>query len=149
MQIPQPLKTYPLQSAAPVPPAITAPTKCTTNNEKENVKPKSTWVKVPTKTIGKPKPVEEVDLTATTEEDEVVKENSDSVNTGAIVTNAKKRKRKPTVVVSDSVVMEPLVPQVPALDTTYVMFIERFIHFIHFGLMSHEPMSLFFSERHD
>ena len=76
-------------------------------------------MKVPTKTVGKPKPVEEVDLTATTEEDEVDKGNSDFVNTGAIVTNAKKRKRKPTVVVSDSVVMEPLVPQVPTLDTTY------------------------------
>ena len=49
-------------------------------------------MKVPTKTIGKPKPVEEVDLTATTEEDEVVKGNSDIVNTGAIVTNAKKEK---------------------------------------------------------
>ena len=36
-----------------------------------------------------------------------------------IVTNVKKRKRKPTVVVSDSVVTEPLVPQVPALDSTY------------------------------
>ena len=68
-------------------------------------------MKVPTKTVGKPKPVEEVDLTATTEEDEVIKENSDFVNTGAIVTNAKKRKCKLTVVVSDSVVMEPLVPQ--------------------------------------
>ena len=32
---------------------------------------------------------------------------------------AKKRKCKPTVVVSDSVVMQPLVPQVPALDTTH------------------------------
>ena len=119
MQIQQPRKTYTLRSAAPVPPAITAPTKCTTNNEKENVKPKSTWVKVPTKTVGKPKPVEEVDLTATTEEEEVVKGNSNSVNTGAIVTNAKKRKRKLTVVVSDSVVTEPLVPQVPALDSSY------------------------------
>ena len=76
-------------------------------------------MKVPTKTVGKPKPVEEVDLTATTEEDEVVKGNSDFVNTGAIVNNAKKRKCKPTVVVSDSVVMQPLVPQVHALGTTY------------------------------
>ena len=76
-------------------------------------------MKVPTKTIGKPKPVEEVDLTATTEEDEGIKGNSDSANTGAIVTNAKKRKHKLTVVVSDSVVTEHLVPQVPALDTTY------------------------------
>ena len=76
-------------------------------------------MKVPTKTIGKPKPVEEVDLTATTEEDEVIKGNSDFVNTGAIVNNAKKRKCKPTVVVSDSVVTQPLVPQVPALGTTY------------------------------
>ena len=75
-------------------------------------------MKVPTKTVGKPKPVEEVDLTAITEEDEVIKGNSDFVNTGAIVTNAKKRKCKPTVVVSDSVVMQTLVPQVPALDTT-------------------------------
>ena len=119
MQIQQLHKTYPLRSAAPVPPAITAPTKCTTNIEKENVKPKSSWVKVPTKTVGKPKPVEEVDLTATTEEDEVVKLNSDFVNTGAIVNNAKKRKCKLTVVVSDSVVTQPLVPQVPALGTTY------------------------------
>ena len=31
----------------------------------------------------------------------------------------KERKCKPTVVVSDSVVMQPLVPQVPALGTTY------------------------------
>ena len=31
----------------------------------------------------------------------------------------KKRKCKPTVVVSDSVVTEPLVPQVPALDSSY------------------------------
>ena len=76
-------------------------------------------MKVPTKTIGKPKPVEEVDLTATTEEDEVVKGNSDFVNTGVIVNNAKKRKCKLTVVVSDSVVMQPLVPQVHALGTTY------------------------------
>ena len=76
-------------------------------------------MKVPTKTIGKPKPVEEVNLTATTEEDEVVKGNSDFVNTGVIVNNAKKRKYKPTVVVSDSVVMQPLVPQVHALGTTY------------------------------
>ena len=76
-------------------------------------------MKVPTKTIGKPKPVEEVDLTATTAEDEVIKGNSDFVNTGAIVNNAKKRKCKPTVVVSDSVVMQPLVRQVPALGTTY------------------------------
>ena len=119
MQIQQPRKTYPLRSAAPVPPAITEPTKCTTNIEKENLKPKSSRVKVPTKTIGKPKPVEEVDLTATTEEDEVVKGNSDSVNTDAIVNNAKKRKCKLTVVVSDSVVMQPLVPQVHALGTTY------------------------------
>ena len=119
MQIQQPRKTYHLRSAAPVPPAITAPTKCTSNIEKENVKPKSSRVKVPTKTVGKPKPVEEVDLTATTEEDEVVKGNSDFVTTGAIVNNAKKRQCKPTVVVSDSVVTQPLVPQVPALDTTY------------------------------
>ena len=76
-------------------------------------------MKVPTKTVGKPKPVEEVDLTATTEEDEVVKGNSDFVNTGVIVNNAKKRKCKPTVVVSDSVVTQPLVPQVHALGTTY------------------------------
>ena len=76
-------------------------------------------MKVPTKTVEKPNPLEEVDLTATTEEDEVIKGNSDSVNTGAIVTNAKKRNHKLTVVVSDSVVMEPLVPQVPALDSTY------------------------------
>ena len=76
-------------------------------------------MKVPTKTIGKPKLFEEVDLTATTEEDRVVEGNSDFVNTGAIVNNAKKRKCKPTVVVSDSVVTQPLVPQVPALDTTY------------------------------
>ena len=76
-------------------------------------------MKVPTKTVGKPKPVEEVDLTSTTEEDEVVKGNSDFVNTGVIVNNAKKRKCKPTVVVSDSVVMQPLVPQVHALGTTY------------------------------
>ena len=33
--------------------------------------------------------------------------------------------------------------------TPYVTFIECFVHFIHFGLMSHEPMSLFFSDRHD
>ena len=104
MQIKQPCKTCPLQSAAPVPTAITAPTKCTISIEKENVKPKSSQVKVPTKTVGKPKPVEEVDQTATTEEDEVIKGNSDFVNTGAIVNNAKKRKCKPTVVVSDSVV---------------------------------------------
>ena len=76
-------------------------------------------MKVPTKTIGKPKPVEEVDLTATTEEDEVVKGNSDFVTTGVIVNNAKKRQCEPTVVVSDSVVTQPLVPQVPALDTIY------------------------------
>ena len=76
-------------------------------------------MKGPTKTVGKPKPVEEVDLTATAEEDEIVKENSDSVNPCAIVTNANKRTRKQTVVVSDSVVMEPLVPQVPALDSSY------------------------------
>ena len=118
MQIQQLCKTYPLRSAAPVPPAITAPTKCTTNIEKENIKPKSSRVKVPTKTIGKPKAVEEVDLTATTEEDEVLKGNSDFVNTGVIVNNAKKRKCKPTVV-SDSVVTQPLVPQMPALGTTY------------------------------
>ena len=47
-------------------------------------------MKVPTKTVRKPKPVEEVDLTATTEEDEVVKGNSDFVNTGVIVNNAKR-----------------------------------------------------------
>ena len=76
-------------------------------------------MKVPTKTSGKPKPVEEVDLTAITEKDEVVKGNTVFVNTGAIVTNAKKRKCKLTVVISDSVVIQPLVPQVPALDTTY------------------------------
>ena len=60
-----------------------------------------------------------MDLTATTEEEEITKGNSDSVNPGVIVTNAKKRKRKQTVVVSDSVVTEPLVPQVPALDSSY------------------------------
>ena len=76
-------------------------------------------MKVPTKTVEKPKPVEEVDLTATTGGGEVVKGNSDFVNTGVIVNNAKKRKCKPTVVVSDSVVMQPLVPQVHALGTTY------------------------------
>ena len=60
-----------------------------------------------------------MDLTATTGEDEVVKGNSDFVNAGVIVNNAKKRKCKLTVVVGDSVVMQPLVPQVHALGTTY------------------------------
>ena len=48
-------------------------------------------MKVPTKTGGKAKPVEEVDLTATTKEDEITKGNSDYVNHGEIVTNAKKK----------------------------------------------------------
>ena len=76
-------------------------------------------MKVPTKTVVKPKPVAEVELTASTEEEEVVKGNSDSIKTGAIdtvVTNGKKRTCKPTVVVNASVVMEPLVPQVPTLN---------------------------------
>ena len=60
-----------------------------------------------------------MDPPATTEEDKVIKGNSDSIETGAIetvVTNGKTRKHKPTVVVSASVVMEPLVPQVPVLN---------------------------------
>ena len=76
-------------------------------------------MKVPTKTVLKSKPIAQVDLTATTEEDKVIKGNSDSIETGAIetvVTNGKTRTRKPTVVVSASVVTEPLVPQVPVLN---------------------------------
>ena len=65
------------------------------------------------------KPVEEVNLTATTEQDEIAKRNSDYLNCGAIVTNAKKRKCKQTVAVSDSVVTESLVSQVPTLDSSY------------------------------
>ena len=35
------------------------------------------------------------------------------------------------------------------MESAYVTFIERFVRFVHFKLMSHEPMSLFSSDRHD
>ena len=128
MQIQPPCKIYTIRSGAPIQPPITsAPTDSTTNNEKENVKPttssrKSTRVKVPTKSIEMPKPVTEVDLTTTTEEEGNAKENSDSVNPGVSVTNAKKRKRKQkidSVVTPPDAVTKPVATQVPVLDSSY------------------------------